>query len=173
MSGVNAPLHRAESQSRPCARSRSRLGSHVVKMRVRLGKQPASPAPKSVSVTMSEVALHVEPIAAVKNDHHRTMRISTRRGPMRSPSRPPGISNRAYANTKADSAQLICTFDRWRSRWIDGAACEMPTRSRYWMTARSMAKATVTYRARVGAGEAIGRKYCHSFPDRRSERDIG
>ena len=38
---------------------------------------------------------HAHPVAAVKNDHHSTIRISTRRGPMRSASQPPGISKRA------------------------------------------------------------------------------
>ena len=68
---MNAPLQRAANQSVPCARSRSFIGSQVVKMRVRLGKQPASPAPKSARVTISDVALHTQPVAAVKNDHHR------------------------------------------------------------------------------------------------------
>ena len=37
----------------------------------------------------------VQPVAAVKNDHHSTTRMSTLRGPSRSPSQPVGISNNA------------------------------------------------------------------------------
>jgi hypothetical protein len=66
-----------------------------VKIRVMFGKAPASPAPNSVRVTMSELKFHAQPVAAVKNDHQITMRISTRRGPMRSASHPPGTSKKA------------------------------------------------------------------------------
>ena len=41
---------------------------------------------------MSDVAFQTQPVAAVKNDHQRTIRIRTLRGPMRSASHPPGIS---------------------------------------------------------------------------------
>jgi hypothetical protein len=75
-----------------CAFTRSSGGSHVVKALVRFGKQPASPAPKSARVTTSERKLQVQPVAAVKNDHQTTTRVSTRRGPSLSPSQPPGIS---------------------------------------------------------------------------------
>ena len=44
---------------------------------------------------MSDGAMHAQPVAAVKNDHQITIRISTRRGPIRSPSQPPGISKSA------------------------------------------------------------------------------
>ncbi len=66
ISGVNAPLQRAASHSMPCARSRSFTGSQVVKMRVRFGKQPASPAPNSARVTINDAAFHTQPVAAVK-----------------------------------------------------------------------------------------------------------
>ena len=65
----------------PCARSRSRCGSQSVKIRVRFGKHPASPMPKSVRVTSNETKFHAHPVAAVKNDHQTTIRVSTRRGP--------------------------------------------------------------------------------------------
>src|SRR6266851_2822181 len=109
MIGVNAPPQRALSQRMAWARSRSRVGSHVVKARVRLGKQPASPAPKSARVTSRDVAFHTQPVAAVKNDHHTTTRVRTRRGPSRSPSQPPGISKSAYAQENTVNAQPICT----------------------------------------------------------------
>ena len=56
--GVKAPLTRVASQTIACARSRSFTGSQIVSTRVRLGNAPASPAPKSARVTMSDGALH-------------------------------------------------------------------------------------------------------------------
>ena len=94
-SGVKAPLTRVASQTSACARSRSFTGSQVASTRVMLGNAPASPAPKSARVTTSDAGFHTQPVAAVKNDHQMTIRMSTRRGPMRSPSAPPGISNNA------------------------------------------------------------------------------
>ena len=94
-SGVKAPLTRVASQRNACVRSRSLTGSQVVSTRVRLGNAPASPAPKSARVTMSDDGFHTQPVAAVKNDHQMTIRMRTRRGPIWSPSHPPGISNTA------------------------------------------------------------------------------
>jgi hypothetical protein len=51
--------------------------------------------PKSVRVTSSDARFQTQPVAAVKNDHQTTTRMRTRRGPMRSPSQPPGISKSA------------------------------------------------------------------------------
>jgi hypothetical protein len=67
----------------------------VVNDFVMFGKQPASPAPNRKRVTHIDVKFHIQPVAAVKNDHHSTIRNSTRRGPSQSPSHPPGISNSA------------------------------------------------------------------------------
>jgi len=92
---VKAPPQRAKVHISPCARTRSRRGSHVVKDLVRFGKQPASPAPNRKRVATSEVKLQAQPVAAVKKDHHSTIRISTLRGPIQSPSQPPGTSNSA------------------------------------------------------------------------------
>ena len=94
-SGVRAPPHRVASHSVACAFSRSRVGSQVVKIRVMFGKAPASPAPNSVRVTIKALKLQTHPVAAVKNDHQTTMRIRTRRGPMRSAIHPPGTSKKA------------------------------------------------------------------------------
>jgi hypothetical protein len=93
--GVNAPAQRALSHMMPCARTRSRAGSQVVKALATLGKQPASPAPNRKRVPNSAGKLHAHPVAAVKVDHHSTMRIRTLRGPIQSPKYPPGISNMA------------------------------------------------------------------------------
>ena len=90
--GVNAPLTRVAIHRMACARSRSFTGSHVVKMRVRLGKAPASPAPNSARIVTSDDMFHAQPVAAVKKDHQMTILIRTRRGPILSPSQPPGIS---------------------------------------------------------------------------------
>ena len=79
----------------PWAFTRSSGLSQVVKALVRFGKQPASPAPKSARLTASETKFQVQPVAAVKNDHHSTTRVSTLRGPSLSPSQPPGISKSA------------------------------------------------------------------------------
>ena len=98
---MSAPPQRAASHSTLCARTRSCRGSHVVKALVMLGKQPASPAPNRKRTTIMLSAEPTQPVAAVKNDHHSTTRISTRLGPNRSPSHPPGISNRAYASVNA------------------------------------------------------------------------
>src|ERR1700684_1898318 len=44
--GVNAPPQRAKAHSKPGGVTRSPAGSHMLSMRVRIGKHPASPAPK-------------------------------------------------------------------------------------------------------------------------------
>ena len=79
----------------PWARTRSLSGSQVVKVFVKFGKQPASPMPNRARVAVSETKLQAHPVAAVKNDHHSTMRMRTLRGPIQSPRYPPGISNSA------------------------------------------------------------------------------
>src|ERR1039458_5559265 len=140
--GVKAPPQRAASQRMPWARTRSPGGSQVVKALVRLGKQPASPVPNKKRVATREAWLQAHPVAAVKNDHHRTMRVRTRRGPIQSPRKPPGISNNAYPRLKAVKAHPIWMAVRPRSWRMAGAAKEMETRSRYVITARETAKAT-------------------------------
>jgi hypothetical protein len=96
------------------------------------------------------------PVAAVKNDHQTTIRIRTRRGPMRSASQPPGISNSAYAQPKMENAHPIWMAVRPNSLRIAGAACAIHTRSMYMMIASVIANAIVTYRARVGRTSAAG-----------------
>src|SRR5688572_8805992 len=101
-SGVNAPAQRALNHMNDWARVRSDAGSQIMNALVRLGKQPASPAPKRKRATTSETRFHAYPVAAVNTDHIITTRISTFRGPIQSPSQPPGISNRPYASEKAE-----------------------------------------------------------------------
>src|SRR5262252_9429704 len=128
-SGVNAPPQRALIHRIPCAFTLSLGGSHAVKAFVKLGKQPASPAPNRNRVTTIEAKFQAQPVAAVKNDHHTTMRISTRRAPITSPIQPPGISHSAYARVNAENIRPVCARENRRSSEIRGAACEMQTRS--------------------------------------------
>src|SRR5713101_6580335 len=100
--GVNAPPQRAAIHRMPCAFTLSSGGSQVVKDLVKLGKQPASPAPNINRVVTMEAKFQAHPVAAVKNDHHTTIRISTLRAPKRSPRYPLGISNSAYARVNAE-----------------------------------------------------------------------
>ena len=88
-----------------CARTRSFAGSQVVKVLVRLGKQPASPAPKKNCVITMERKFQVQPVAAVKKLHHSTIRMSTLRGPRRSPRYPPGISKSGVGTAEGGEGQ--------------------------------------------------------------------
>jgi hypothetical protein len=92
---VNAAVSRVASHRFAWARSRSLTGSQVVNMRVMFGKAPASPAPNSARIAINDIPLHAQPVAAVKSDHQSTIRSRTRRGPILSPSQPPGISKSA------------------------------------------------------------------------------
>src|ERR1700755_3581973 len=51
MGGVKAPPQRAKAHRKPRAVTRPRSGSHMLSMRLRIGKQPASPAPKRKRIT--------------------------------------------------------------------------------------------------------------------------
>jgi hypothetical protein len=113
----------------PWARTFSRCGNQTENAFVRFGKQPASPAPKRKRVTHMDAKLHIQPVAAVKNDHQRTMRISTLRGPSQSPNQPLGISKRAYARPNAAKIEPIWVFVSPRSREMTGAAWDIETRS--------------------------------------------
>ncbi len=57
------------------------------------GNAPASPAPNRNRMRSSGRKPVTVPVRMVKTDHHPTMRVSTRRGPSRSPMVPVGISN--------------------------------------------------------------------------------
>src|SRR5207249_9516678 len=90
--GVNAPPQRALIHMMPWARVRSFGGSQVANALVRFGKQPASPTPKMNRAISRDTKFHTHPVAAVKQDHITTTRMRTLRGPIQSPSQPPGIS---------------------------------------------------------------------------------
>ena len=52
------------------------------KLRARLGNAPASPAPKRNRIATSDLTPLARPVSIVNTDHHSTIRVSTRRGPM-------------------------------------------------------------------------------------------
>src|SRR5438046_2336634 len=106
--GVNAPPQRALNHMMDCARVRSCAGNQIMNDFVRLGKQPASPAPKKKRARSSDDKFQAYPVAAVKIDHIMTTRSKTLRGPIQSPSQPPGISNSAYASENVENARPIC-----------------------------------------------------------------
>ena len=62
------------------------------------GKQPASPTPNRNRTPDNDQKPAASPVAIVKVDHQTTMRVITARGPMRSPSQPPGTSKSMYAS---------------------------------------------------------------------------
>ena len=78
-----------------CDRVRSWGGNQIMKALVRFGKQPASPMPKQNRAMTREAKFQTYPVAAVKTDHMITTRSKALRGPMRSPSQPPGTSKSA------------------------------------------------------------------------------
>lgn len=106
MSGVNAPPQRAASHMIDCARVRSSPVNQLPNAFVRLGKAPASPTPNRKRMAISDQNPVASPVAIVKPDHQTTIRVSTARGPMRSPSQPPGTSKIAYARLN-----IIMTID--------------------------------------------------------------
>src|SRR5262249_16167380 len=76
------------------------------------------------------------PVSEVKADHQTTMRVSTRRAPMRSPIAPPGISKMAYESVNAPTTQPDSFGEMSKSDCMRGPATEMQTRSRYVMFER-------------------------------------
>ena len=93
--GASAPPSRVPMKITPCALPRSAVGNQFEKLFEMFGKAPASPTPNMKRTTSSETKFQAAPVSMVKADHHRTMRVSTLRGPVTSPSQPLGISNAA------------------------------------------------------------------------------
>src|SRR5215813_12771533 len=89
--GVNAAPRRAPECVMPCAKPLSPAGSQNESARVAVGNAPASPIPKKNRTTYIDHLPRANEVAAVKADHQKTNIASTRRGPNRSPSQPPGI----------------------------------------------------------------------------------
>ena len=93
--GAIAPPRRVPMKTTPCADPRSRVGNHLAKLLDMFGKAPASPTPKRKRAMINEAKFQAKPVAAVKADHHNTIRANTFRGPITSPSQPLGISKNA------------------------------------------------------------------------------
>src|SRR5262249_22240436 len=77
----------------PFARPRSTTGNQRENVRATFGKAPASPAPNRNRMATNEFKPRAAPVNIVNADHQTTMRVSTRRGPLTSPSQPEGTSN--------------------------------------------------------------------------------
>ena len=87
------PPTRDPKNMTPLALPRSLSGNHRERLRDMFGNAPASPAPNRNLVATSDRNPTAAPVSIVKADHHKTMRVRTRRGPATSPSQPDGISN--------------------------------------------------------------------------------
>src|SRR4051794_10713799 len=94
--GVRPPPRCAPMKKIPCAVPRSAVGNQREMALAELGHAPASPAPKRKRMASSELELKAAAVAMVKLDHQITIRVSTLRGPIRSPHHPVGISKIAY-----------------------------------------------------------------------------
>src|SRR6202041_1935710 len=106
---------------------RSCSGNQRDRARATVGHAPASPAPNRALSASSDGKFHATPVSPVKADHHTTIRVRTRRLPIRSAHQPVGISNSAYAAVNALKTNPIWIVDRRRSRIIAGAVTEMHT----------------------------------------------
>ena len=78
-------------------------------------------------------------VAIVKTDHQITIRVNTRRVPIRSAHQAVGISKIAYARAKALNTQPICLSLRLKSPAMSDLSTEMQARSKYVTTASSTA----------------------------------
>src|SRR6202453_3327375 len=127
--GVRAPPKREPACVAPCAKPRSVGNIQRESDRVAIGKAPASPIPKRKRINAIDPALQASTVAQVNRDHHVTMSVSARRGPIRSPSQPPGIWKIAYAHWNELRIHPMVTMEKPNSFWMDGTAEEMTTRS--------------------------------------------
>src|SRR3954471_20898733 len=94
-SGVRIPPNPLDIQMILLERPRSEGGIQREMTEAVEGNAPASPAPKrnrTISIDRSPVT---RPVAKVNVLHQSTIRVITRRGPIRSESMPEGISNAA------------------------------------------------------------------------------
>src|ERR1051325_8297316 len=100
--------------------------------------QPSAIHPLGIGSNNGESVrkLKIDPVNAVKIDHHRTIRRMTDRVPHMSESQPMGISNSAYPTMNAENTTPISTSLRPKSRWISSWTREMQMRSRYVSTDR-------------------------------------
>src|ERR1700733_1041115 len=93
--GVIAAPSRDPACVTPCANPRSLGRIQRERDRVDIGNAPASPAPKMKRIASSDVAFQPAAVSEVKTLHQLTMIVNARRGPILSPSHPPGTWNSA------------------------------------------------------------------------------
>ena len=113
----------------PCAKPRSVGSIQPERDRVAMGKAPASPIPKKKRKIPIAAAFHANAVSEVKIDHQTTTTDSARRPPIRSPSHPPGIWNRAYPHRKEAKIHPMVIMEKPISLWITGTAEARFTRS--------------------------------------------
>src|SRR4051794_8934027 len=79
--GVRPPTRCAPAKKTPCTVPRSRIGIQRENVRATHGHAPASPRPNRKRIPRRTGKLTAAPVAAVRHDHHSTMRESTERVP--------------------------------------------------------------------------------------------
>ena len=89
-SGVIAIARRLKQWVMPCTNPRSDFGNQSCMARLAVGKAPASPRPKAKRTQKRDVAPDAQAVAAVIKDQNGTITRSTRLGPKKSASHPPG-----------------------------------------------------------------------------------
>src|SRR5215203_3259406 len=109
----------------------SLTGNHRATTAPLVGKAPDSPTPNKNRTMSNEINPVVKPVSTVNNDHHKTMRMNTTRWPIRSPSIPEGISNKAYAREKEANTQPNCSLVKLNSDFILTPNNEILILSRY------------------------------------------
>ena len=87
------------------ARARSETGTHRPTTVADWGMRRLPRRRKETGPASKTGKLETAPVSAVNADHHSTIRVNTRRGPMRSPSMPLGISKTAYDSVNAPITQ--------------------------------------------------------------------
>src|SRR5260370_21885437 len=113
--------------TRPRARARSSLGNQREMQEEKLGKAPASPAPKEKRMARRAQKFEAPPVREVKTDHQSTMRAKILRGPQRAAREPSGISKAAYATTKIPPTQAQPAGTRWSGNCVLSPPPALPT----------------------------------------------
>ena len=89
-SGVITTAKRLKQWVMPWTNPRSDFGNQSCIARLAVGKAPASPKPKAKRIAQKDVAPDPKAVAAVIKDQNGTIARSTRSGPKKSASQPPG-----------------------------------------------------------------------------------
>src|SRR5437660_4513200 len=88
--GVITTARRLKQWVIPWTKPRSDFGNQSCIARLAVGKAPASPKPKAKRIAKNDTAPAPQAVAAVIKDQHGTIARSTRFGPQKSASQPPG-----------------------------------------------------------------------------------